>query len=489
MYLDRAQKLVRRILSYIRAHQLTVACIFGVFSIIFGIFYIVDAPVMWGADEPAHFQRAYQISRGHLLAQNVGDSREAGGYGGEIPENIVTMAHFTEGEFMHSNPDDPFNRVSLQQADVYGILTHRSVTSPNIKASFPNTAAYSPIPYIPSVFGIWVARLVHANIGMTVRLARVTSLLAFTACVMLALYVLRKHRSKWIVMAIALLPMTLFQGAMVTADAMTNAIALLLAALLIKGWRNDSYDRLDIFLLCLACITLPLLKSTYVFIPLLVLTVPRNAFKLIGRGRIYAITSVTLGLIGFAGWLLLTRDVAPALAYIKPTGDWDLINPNDQLHMMVTQPWTFATALVHTITINDSAYISNMFGALGFGYVHIPGIAQLASIIGLCIACMVADELKFSKLVWWAIVAAGVLLGAVSIFATLYMTWSRVGGNFIEGVQGRYFMPLLPFMCILIVRIFPGRLNSYRTGVYALLAVASFSLLLSAAKYHYFTHG
>jgi uncharacterized membrane protein len=47
-------------------------------------------------------------------------------------------------------------------------------------------------------------------------------------------------------------------------------------------------------------------------------------------------------------------------------------------------------------------------------------------------------------------------LGCIElIFLVEYMTWTPVGATHIDGVQGRYFVPLLPLLTLLLGRILP----------------------------------
>jgi len=43
-----------------------------------------------------------------------------------------------------------------------------------------------------------------------------------------------------------------------------------------------------------------------------------------------------------------------------------------------------------------------------------------------------------------------VLSSVVLVFSSMYIGWTRTDSNLIEGVQGRYFLPLMPLILILV---------------------------------------
>ena len=47
--------------------------------------------------------------------------------------------------------------------------------------------------------------------------------------------------------------------------------------------------------------------------------------------------------------------------------------------------------------------------------------------------------------------AASLVLGAIAaVFVLQYLNWSPIGGPSVDGVQGRYFLPVAPFLLLLL---------------------------------------
>ncbi|KZM68302.1 DUF2142 domain-containing protein [Nocardia terpenica] len=134
---------------------------------------------------------------------------------------------------------------------------------------FPHTAAYSPIPYVPAAVGIRLSEAFGLNVGATVQLTRIADdrgvsyggdiplsidglmgyafgdynrkpveperfaadPVAYLLVVGFALRALRGFRIQWLAFTVAVLPIALFRAGTVTADTMTNALALLVKGL------------------------------------------------------------------------------------------------------------------------------------------------------------------------------------------------------------------------------------------------------------------
>ena len=61
------------------------------------------------------------------------------------------------------------------------------------------------------------------------------------------------------------------------------------------------------------------------------------------------------------------------------------------------------------------------------------------------------------------------------IFTSLYLQWTEYGVNYVKGIQGRYFIPFLPLVLILIGRInFEGKY----TEVVATKAIGTTTIII-----------
>ena len=123
---------------------------------------------------------------------------------------------------------------------------------------------YPPVPYIPSAIGIRIGRLFGASAFMLVLLARLAELAAFVAIVALA--VRRLPTRGWVLAVVALMPVAIFQASTVSADAITNALALLVIAdaLALDGPTRRPRARALLIETVCATIALALCKQPYI---------------------------------------------------------------------------------------------------------------------------------------------------------------------------------------------------------------------------------
>ena len=103
-------------------------------------------PVLNVPDEIYHWQRAVQVSHGQFFA----DRREGQDYGGEIDIAALEFARWANSQFEHSSA------FSLTQARQVSAALAKS--GGMVRASFPSSASFSPLAYLPQAFGIAVAR-------------------------------------------------------------------------------------------------------------------------------------------------------------------------------------------------------------------------------------------------------------------------------------------------------------------------------------------
>jgi len=206
--------------------------LFAALSLLFGGLFTALVPAAWGPDESAHFDRAYQVSLGGLAPQRLPDDGPYPVYGGSVP---ATAKHFTD---RYGGPpkstehgSDPLYVPSEERARA---LAAPLVSEP-VTAWFPNTAAYSPVPYLPAALGARIAAGLELSVGGAWTLMRVLQVLAYTAVVAAGLWALRGTRFLWVGFCVALLPTALYQSAVISEDSVTNAVVFTFTALVLRA--------------------------------------------------------------------------------------------------------------------------------------------------------------------------------------------------------------------------------------------------------------
>jgi uncharacterized membrane protein len=465
--------------------------VFVLVAAIFGATFTAVTPAFWGHDEITQFGRSYQVAHGGFLPQRIPDERGVS-YGGPIPVSIDALMGYAFKDY-NRKPEEPA-RLSAGHA-AYDRLGAAPVSSATKPMWFTNTAAYSPIPYVPAAVGIRLAELTGANVGQTVLLTRLAGLLAYLLIVGFALRTLRGYRVQWLAFTVAVLPIALFQAGTVTADTITNALAVLVSCLLMKGlFLNARLSRGEVAAALAATIALPLSKPTYVLLAMSVALIPARQYGLRGWLRWIPWCCAVLGAALFAAWMKVAAPTGDGMGLMRPPAQWYSVRPGDQLHQILSHPLHFTDIFIDSIWYRDGKWFTQFFGELGFGYVEVPALSILACLLAFAVSAGIAERLSGTH-VRTVVVALAIAASVAMIYVTLYMSFSPVGFYLIDGVQGRYFVPLAIAGLAVLLRWMPLRLtNSHgKTPVRgpAITIVVATVVALAAAviKYHFMVWG
>ena len=228
--------------------------------------------------------------------------------------------------------------------------------------------------------------------------------------------------ARWILCVCALLPMTLFMFASFSPDAMTIGVTFVAVALALAGspW------------IIAATVALALCKP-YLLVPLLVL----------GSRRRW-IAALTVGAVAAGGYLasLFAKTTA---TFMRPD-----VDPHAQIELIKHHPLHAAGIVAADLAHHAVAYVQQMIGTLGWLNVPLPSAVTMAVVALLVlVALMAGPRLSAMQRLFAAVIA---IASIVTVELSEYISWTAVGANVIEGVQGRYFIPIAPLLLVSISR-------------------------------------
>jgi uncharacterized membrane protein len=450
-------------------------------------------PIFWGVDEGTHYARAYQISEGHITAESLGHA-PGKGFGGRIPKNVADAIGKAGGDIVDP-PASSLGTGEVNDKKLYEVIGNQRPSKETAVFTFSNTAAYSPVAYIPSAIALKIASIAKLNITDSVWLARLFDLLTYIVIIALALRSLASNPYRRVVFVIALLPMSLYQASIISADAVTNALAIAFSALLVKAiFYKQNLSRKELIALIVITLLLPLLKPIYVLLVPIVLLFKWHSGNQKISDRWVKLLTVAGCFLLFVGWTFLSKGTAAA-AGLSRTDVWTQISISQQAHFVLFHPLGFAKVLAHSILLSDNGYLIQIIGWIGFNTVSVPAFSLVASLCALMIALITSGRMSATKK-QIVVIAALLVAGCLAVFGTLYLTYSRVRFPVVEGVQGRYFIPFLPLLAVLgglILEKLGVKVDvTKKTGfkISASLAVlVTVSLTFAAAKYYLITWG
>jgi uncharacterized membrane protein len=160
---------------------------------------------------------------------------------------------------------------------------------------FENTALYSPLVYIPAAIGIWIADHIFSAAPVVLLYAgRVCTLAAWIGLVYMAVRLLPV--GKWLLAVLGLAPMALFQGASVSADALSAGLAFLSVAWFVRlVLQQQTVTHKQWIATGLLVLALGFIKQPYALFGVLFLTLPSTAFASL-KHRLQFVLSVVVRL-------------------------------------------------------------------------------------------------------------------------------------------------------------------------------------------------
>lgn len=411
-------------------------------------FFIVFAPGTV-PDEIYHFNAAYKYTD-VWLGQETTDSSIA----------MRTDDLVFETEVLYSYHQDPNQSVPLLNRSSYrNTIQHASLFVDNadtiqqpVDSSYP-IESNVPQLKLPSAIGILIARLL--NLG-AVPLFYLGRLFNFAYFVVLAVAAVRLTPvGRGVFKAISLLPMTLHLAASYSYDAGTIGLAMLFSALALRAILAEGrLGRSELVALACSAIALAPCKVIYSLLLILLFFIPAErfcsrrwgmAFKL---GIVFVSFLVVVGLRYETFLNLLTGETEATTAQIKYEG----VSEYYSLSSLLFNPVGTILLMLRTLEGLGDMYVFSMVGtqlAWFQGSLYAPDYVGIALLFLLAVStvCCPEDDAVLPRGVRVALVSA-FLVFVVALLFQFAISWTEAGADIIAGVQGRYFIPVLPLLLL-----------------------------------------
>lgn len=376
-------------------------------------------PPFSSLDEFTHIKRAYQLSRGDVLPKTV-DGVE----GGYIDEGLIEfMSYFDK---MPSHYDRKVDRQTLSASKKVQ-WSHTTRFS-----EFPNTVTYFPLIYVPQASAMLLGRKFGLSVSDSYVLARLFSLVATLVFLGLAFSTLPMPP---VVMALFLLPMTLFQLASASLDAVAFGIMTLSCSLFMRSVTDERFRGAWPQAALFTCL-LSLITSRPNLVPLAIL--PAVSFVRYPR-RYFLFSSVAL-FTAWVSWLACVKFTVPELG---PPQD---LTSGQIAYYYVSHPLALLHVVAATIGTREalSIYWASFVGNLGWDDSINPGMEIPFGILLLALAIISLQRRRAALLSLEALSLDAVAVSStVLMFLMELVTWTHHPAETIYGLQGRYFLPIV----------------------------------------------
>lgn len=432
--------------------------------------FAIITPPFQAPDENQHYMKALLLAEGRVMTEQRGEA-----IGAELPRSALDL-HSIDFPTDATGEARRFDRAMVERA--WGADAGRQGTA---FADFPNVANYAPTLYAPGAAGL--------RIGDAIGLPRIGSFYvgrfvnAAAGLLLLAVAFGLMPFGRGPLLATALLPTFCYQTGSLSPDAVINgmgfvglALSLRLAAMGSNAARTGE--------LLLAAPLLALAKGVY--LPLIAAGLQWRQYRRDMRPWLL-IGAIGVGAIAFILWMKMSGG-SQALYHIvsRKTGEEVMTAPlAAQLAVILADPIAYARALASSIVERLPVYALQIVGRFGWNAILLPLLAYSLAVVMLGAAVLSGSGARVSigQRLWWLAVAGGT---ALLIETAMYLTGTPLGADYVQGTQGRYFLPLLP---LALLAVTPERGSGAARWVFAGAALLLLLIALGSAYDSFWVHG
>ena len=437
--------------------QLKVETIFLLIVPILCLLYLIYMPMFTSHDEYRHWLRAYEVSEGKFLAED-----KDGIIGTELPRSVseIYTKQKTYKNVKYTTIKD-FYEEEVNSNDRVFVDTSR-------------VASYSPIQYIPETLGIVISRLITNKTIVMAYSARIVNLIVCMALMYFAIKTI--PFGKIILLVLSMIPIAIEGFSTITADGLLISSTCLFIAHIfnLKYGNVEKIKFINKLILVILSAIIGLCKTVYIPIVLLLLLLPKRVFKN-NKDRwitilIIAIIAIILNLC----WLTISG--------IAKGEDEYIIETSMKTSSVIRNPIGFLQRLLYTMNVDGQKYVNTTFGGqLGWTETKVHSITPY----GLCIIIFFAGifnnniKNRFSKSE--ILIISIIILSIVgAVFLALYVTWTDINSDKIEGVQGRYILPIIPLAVLLLGSILKVKTEYKEENMLKVASISGIILYINA---------
>ena len=407
-------------------NRITPEALLVTFTAVFGSLLLFAIPPFQIPDEHQHFGRSYSVSEGYLFHTSV-----------DLPAGFQRLMDLTKGIAFH-----PDKKIHLNELMTY--WNHPMLLGQRINIELPSSSVFTPVPYLFSAAGLFVGRLVDGSPLITFYVGRLLNLAIWTLLSYAAVRI--TPVCKWLFVLLLLAPMSLSQAGSYSADSLTNAVCFLWIGLCLMLARSDekplSLGR--IVLLFGVGWLLPLLKPPYTFLAALVFLIPGNKF---GSRQKY-FTAIAVLLVGAGVLFVVSSNINRDYYFSK--SPYPGIDRDAQIALVIENPVAYLKTLIDTLFYYRLVFLTiSYIGILGWLDTSLPGYVYWTYPLMIMIVALTETYRVFHLSLRHRILLVSTGLITTVVVATgQYVTWTPVGSPVIWGIQGRYFVPIIPVLLV-----------------------------------------
>lgn len=452
------------------------------FIVLMALFFTFAIPPTQKPDEITHYQKSVDVAHNNFFRNDLANKKL-------VSDFIYNWSTYIGSQKITNKYNKKFYLSQLEDATAY--FSNQKITSANINLPI--------MGYLISALGIKVGMLFNNPEGAIIGfyLARFLNLLFFFFSVLVALYLIPKNY-KFLLFSFLLFPMLLHQAGAISYDSFLNSLVIIIFSYLInlalRFQENKKVEKKEFFIILLLLVISTLIKSGYYLLFLLIFLLP--FWKLFKKKSIYFLSIFFAITLIFFFSANITRGLTNSIKEDAEKGENYIVeNENNrsagkQLILLKKNPLFVKTIIIDTSFNKSDEYFNSLIGV--FGALDAPLPFFIDFLFSLIITAMLVYQIWITKKenifnwrqLWLIFLISFGTIGLI-IFS-FYFIWTPVGASIIEGVQGRYFLPLIPFVFLFFVELVKKmglKKFFYKFVIYSLIIVTLFILYVVFQRY------
>lgn len=391
--------------------------VFLMVSLLMGVILTFVSAPLAKYDEHAHFWRTYEIANGNLVSEITN----------EFPTSVARMI-IDENKKYHINDINYQSTLEKFEND----LNPEDKTALAVGA----TAGNSPFSYLPPLVGTFIGMVLKLKPVIIVYMGRLCNVIAYSILMYFSIKLMPKKKWKQIIAIIGLFPMSLNLAASYSPDTTIISVAIFMFAYVMHlkfGERKVQWK--DPIILGISAFIIVICKIVYFPMLLLFFLIPKEKFANQKMRILAFVVMIGVFLAGNGIWKLVPQGSGEVAIRASAT---------EQLYYTVSDPMRTLGIMANTVITLTPQYMMEMVG--GWNTPNIISVILLALLL-LTIFYQEDDkiELKIQDKIWlWVISIIEIGL----IFVGFYVSWTKAHWDFVDGIQGRYFLPILPLISV-----------------------------------------
>ena len=430
-----------------------------------GLAYIFVFRGLSAPDEISHFVSAYRLS-------NVIMQKEAADENGLV--FLRACGRFLEDtgnrteEVLYSrengNGDPETDLVIFGQTldeNVYRVYEYPELQTwgdrESVLVSHQWTVNTTPAAYLPQALGITAARLLELDPLGLITAGKLFNLIFFTIAATAALFLMPRGAEP--AAGTMLLPMTLHLAGSMSYDVFVMAMSFLFTALILRIRESEGECRREMAAAAVVIALLGPCKMVYSLLILMVLILfPAEKAQ---RRNYLIFTAAAVLLLALSMYLVNSRTLQDYASADERIITWAEEPEGYTLAYLIHRPVETVRMMYHSFLTMSGNWFSTMFGVYLGNQDPIYNVPYpVIGIFSLGLLVLAAgSSMNFGA--FERIVCAGVfflVLGA--LMGSMLLAYTPMSSTHIEGVQGRYLLPVLPLLLFCI----PGPWITVREG-------------------------